>query len=404
MAKQKERTTLQKTNWTQSFTLVGKPKFTEYTYTIDKRSEKSDWIYNSLNLGIDCGSKSGTVYCEMMGGYGSERTNNVIYVHGKNEDGTDDFKNSFTIAWEDRFEESILEEIGDMCFLRVGLEVDTKGQTVTKKFLSQYDAIAYIKDVLTEDMVVNVRGQLRYSMYNGNLRCRKEINSIYLSKAEPENFRATFIQTMLIDRDCIGRDSMDKDKNVLYVDAYLLEKFKEFNGWDLTEDGKVKGGIFVPLRKRFEYDLNGKSQEATTLTISKIFKVKKGVSQVTFEGDFIESGATVKATEADLSEDIKMCIAMGMYTLEQALALCADNGSKERRMVLSKIHLKKVGDDDNKTLAMQYTPEVYTEDDLLLDCLVPKETNDEDDELPFGNDEDTSSQEEDDLAALLANM
>lgn len=404
MAKQKERTTLQKTNWTQSFTLVGKPKFTEYTYTIDKRSEKSDWIYNSLNLGIDCGSKSGTVYCEMMGGYGSERTNNVIYVHGKNEDGTDDFKNSFTIAWEDRFEESILEEIGDMCFLRVGLEVDTKGQTVTKKFLSQYDAIAYIKDVLTEDMVVNVRGQLRYSMYNGNLQCRKEINSIYLSKAESENFRATFIQTMLIDRDCISRDSIDKDKNVLYVDAYLLEKFKEFNGWDLTEDGKVKGGIFVPLRKRFEYDLNGKSQEATTLTISKIFKVKKGVSQVTFEGDFIESGATVKATEADLSEDVKMCIAMGMYTLEQALALCADNGSKERRMVLSKIHLKKVGDDDNKTLAMQYTPEVYTEDDLLLDCLVPKETNDEDDELPFTEDNDISSQEEDDLAALLANM
>lgn len=404
MAKQVERTPLAKQNWTQSFTLVGKPKFTEYTYTIDKRSEKSDWIYNSLNLGIDCGSKSGTVYCEMMGGYGSERTNNVLFVHGKNEDGTDDFKNSFTIAWEDRFEESILEEIGDMCFLRVGLEVDTKGQTVTKKFLSQYDAIAYIKDVLTEDMVVNVRGQLRYSMYNGNLQCRKEINSIYLSKAEPENFRATFIQTMLIDRDCISKDSIDKDKNVLYVDAYLLEKFKEFNGWDLTEDGKVKGGIFVPLRKRFEYDLNGKSQEATTLTINKIFKVKKGVSQVTFEGDFIESGATVKATEADLSEDVKMCIAMGMYTLEQALALCADNGSKERRMVLSKIHLKKVGDDDNKTLAMQYTPEVYTEDDLLLDCLVPKETNDEDDELPFTEDNDISSQEEDDLAALLANM
>ena len=218
--KQKEKTPLTRSNWTAQFTLVGEAKISEnYTYTIDKKSESSDWIYNRLNLGINCGPKHGTVYAEMSGGYGSERTNNVIYVHGKNEDKTDDFKNQYTVDWNDRFEESILEDLGDTCFIRVGLEKDTKGDTYVKRFLSAYDAIAYIKEHLEDGMIVNVRGQLRYSMYNDKVQCKKEINSIFLSKAEPKDYRATFVQTMLLDKDSAGKDTIDTEKKVMYVHA-----------------------------------------------------------------------------------------------------------------------------------------------------------------------------------------
>ena len=65
--------------------LVGEAKINaDYTYKLDERSEKSDWVYNSLNLGVDCGDVCGTVYAELMGGYGAER-DNVVYVHGKEE-------------------------------------------------------------------------------------------------------------------------------------------------------------------------------------------------------------------------------------------------------------------------------------------------------------------------------
>ena len=86
MAK-KERTPLAKSNgWTSVFNLVGEVKLNDYTFKLDEKSEKSDWVYNALNLGVDCGEKHGTVYAELMGGYGSERQN-AVYVHGKDENG-----------------------------------------------------------------------------------------------------------------------------------------------------------------------------------------------------------------------------------------------------------------------------------------------------------------------------
>ena len=64
--------------------ILGKAVVNDYTFTIDKRSESSDWIYNRLNLTVDCGEKHGRISTELMGGYGSERGDkNVIYVHGK---------------------------------------------------------------------------------------------------------------------------------------------------------------------------------------------------------------------------------------------------------------------------------------------------------------------------------
>ena len=403
-SKQKEKTPLSKTNWTQQFTLVGKAIVNDYTFKLDEHSNKSDWIYNQLNLNVDCGEHSGKVSAEMMGGYGSERNNNVIYVHGKNEDNSDDFKNQYTIDWVDRFDESILEDIGSTCFINIGLEKDIHDKTVVKRFLTPYDAIAYVSEHLEDGMVINVRGQLRYQLYNGNVQCRKEINSIFLSKAEPDAYRASFVQTMLLDKDSAGKNTIDKDKKVMYVNAYILEKFKEFNGWDLTENGKIKGGIFVPLRKTFEFDLNGKEPTQTAKLIDKVFKVKKGVTQITFEGEFVETGAAVTATEDDLTDDVKDMIDCGFYTLEEALVKCSTNGARERKMMILKPQIRMVGDDDNKTSQVQIFPEQFAEEDLQLDCLVPRETED-DDEVPFEEamnaPEETNSEEADDLAALL---
>lgn len=404
MAK-KEKTVLTKQNWQQSFNLVGEVRLSDYVFKLDQHSEKSDWIYNSMNLGIYCGESYGTVYGECMSGYGGERQN-VIFVHGKDENGKDDFKNTYQIDFEDRFDESILEDIGDLCFVTAGLERDSKEKVFYKKFLSPYDFIAYCAEHLEENMVVNVRGQLKYTVYNGNIQCRKEINSIALSSATPDKYRATFTQTMLLDRDSVTKDSIDKDKGVINVDAYVLEKFKEYNGWDLTDGGKVKGGAFVPLHKSFEYEINSEKPELTTAIINKLFKVKKGVMQVTWEGEFVESGATITATVDDLTDDIRELIELGLYTEEEALAKCTVGGSKEIRMILKKPAIRMVGDDENKVPEIQRFEGVFEEEDLQLECLTKKETDEDDetDEVPFEEDavEETTVDEDDELASLLA--
>jgi hypothetical protein len=385
MAK-KERIELDKKDWTSRFTLVGEANVNDFTFKMNQTSDKSDWVWNQINLRVDCGEKHGKVDCELMNGYGSER-DNVIYVHGKKEDGTDDFSNSYTIAWEDRFDEDILKDIGSLCFIRVGLEKTDKDKTFYKDFLTGYDAIEYMNEHLTDGTVIKVDGQLRYSVYNGSIQCRKEITSLVLSQATPDKYRATFIQTMLLDEDSCTKESLDKDASVLLVDAYLLEKFKEYNGWDLTENGKNKGGQFVPLRKRFEFDVDlttdiGKKKIQAVLSSDKMFKVKKGtVTQITFEGEFVESGAAVQATLDDVPDDIKELIEIGVFTEEEALAKCSDNGSRERRMLILKPHTKKVGDEDSKTTVLVLTPEKYSSEDLIFDFLSPKE--EDEDEVPF---------------------
>lgn len=389
-----EKKVIKKENWVSNFNLIGKPVIGDYTFKIDEKSDKSNWIYNAMNLGVDCGERAGTVYCELMGGY-AEGGNNKIYAHGKTENGQDDFEQKIEVDWEDRNNEDVLEEIGSLSFIRVGLEKTSEGKNFYKDFLSPYDAIAYIKDHLTEDMVVNVRGNLKYSSYNDNVQVRKNITSIVLSKADDSSkYKATFTQSILLDKDSANLKNIDKDKGVMYVDAKVLDYLKEYNGIE------VKGQY--PYAKRFEFEFPNLEDGKQCKTIfEKIFKVKKDVTQITMEGEFIESGAMVTATWEDVPDDIKDLVAMGVYSEEEALAKCTANGNKERRMVLKKPMVKMVGnDDEDKRPVLQMFPEKFTEDALVLDYLYKKESESNDDNVPFDTDTDSEGGQLDWLNAL----
>lgn len=360
---------IKRTDWSSSFNLIGAAKVNDYTYKIDAKSEKSSWIYNSLSLSVDCGEKFGNIRVELMGGY-SDGQNNVIYAHGKDDDGNEDWSKQITVDWDDRFDEGVLEEVGDGCFLTVGLEKTTQGKTYYKRFLSAYDAIAYIQEHLVDGTVVNIRGRLQYSEYNGNTQVRKTIQSIVLSSVDdPANYRARFTQSILLDKDSASLKNIDKDKGVMYVDARVLDYVKEINGVE------IKGQY--PFSKTFEFEMDFTKPDLCKKIVEKVFKVKKGVTQITFDGDFIEGGATITATMDDLTDEIKEMIDMGIYTKEEALVTCSAGGSRERRMVLRKPTIKLVGDD--KTPVLQKFEQKYDEDELVID--IP-------DEAPF--EEETS--------------
>lgn len=354
-----EKKIITKSNWVSNFTLIGNPVITDKTYKIDAISEKSSWRYNSMHLGIDCGEKYGRVYADMMGGYSEER-DNVIYAHGKNEDGTDDFSNRIIVDWEDRFNEDVLESVGDLCFINIGIEKTSGGNTYVKKFLSAYDAIAYVNEHLEKDMVVNVRGRLEYSMYRDNVQIRKNINSIILSKVEdPSKYAAKFTQSILIDKESVSSDDIDKEKGVIYVNTRVLDYLKEYNGIE------VRGQFPYNVQFEFEMDFNKKEQCAKIM--DKLFGVKKDVTQITFEGEFIEGGAAVTATWDDVPDDIKELVEMEVFTKEDAIAECSSGGNTERRMVLRKPYIRLVG--ENKIPELQKFENQYTEDELILDYL-----------------------------------
>ena len=376
-----EKNVITKSDWVSNFTLIGEAKVNDYTFKIDEHSNKSSWIYNSMNLGIDCGEKFGCVYAELMGGYSEDREN-IIYVHGKDENGNDDFGQTFTVDFEDRLNDEVLESVGDLCFITVGLEKTDKGKTYYKNFLSAYDAIAYVQEHLEDGMVVNVRGRLQYSIYNDNVQVRKTIQSIVLSNVDdPSKYVARFTQSVLLDKDSASLKDVDKDKSVMYVNARVLDYLKELNGVEIRGQ--------YPYNVTFEFPMDLTKQETCKKIYEKLFKVKKNVRQVTFEGEFVEGGAVVQTSWEDVPDDIKDLVEIGVYSKEEALQKCSANGSRERRMLLKKPHIKLVGDD--KTPIIQVFDDKYTEDELVIDTGA---TEEDEEELPF--DEDTSSNESSD--------
>ena len=368
MAKEKEITPIKK--GTAQFNLIGKAKVSDFTFKIDVASGKegSDWIYNQMNLGVDCGD-CGTIYADLMSGYGSER-DNVVYVHGKKEKDngqkTDDFDNNFTIDWDDRLDEDNFESIGDMCFITVGIEKDEKNNTVYKKFLSGYDAIQYISDNLDNETIINVKGNLKYQLYDDKVSVKKEITSIALSKATEDKFKASFTQTILVESDAIGK--VDKETRTVPITGLVIDFMKEYQGNKIyrTVKGKKKEGTNLPLVKVFEIEV-GEDTNKTTLLL-KQFKTKaKKVTELTVDGIFTKGALnSVEVGEEDIPDDIKELIEMGVIDKDEILGKLAfaNGGKRPERMVITAPNVKIKEVNDNKIPVIQKESNKYSEDDV----------------------------------------
>ena len=105
---------------------------------------------------------------------------------------------------------------------------------------------------------------------------------------------------MLLTKDSLGK--VDKTTGILPIYAKVLDYIKEYKGKEVRAN--------IPYNKTFEFELDLSTPDIAQKVIDKIFKVRKDVTEVTFEGDLIEGGALVTATEDDLPDDIKALIVL----------------------------------------------------------------------------------------------
>lgn len=394
MAKTEEKVTLKKGQ--ASFQLIGEAKINDYTFKINEQSN-SGWVYNNMNLGVDCGNGN-TVYCDMMGGYSSVN-DSVIYVHGKKDDNgkeVDDYENRFTIDWDDRFDSNIIDQVGKQCFITVGLEKDAKDKTFIKKFLSSYDAIEYIQEHLEKDTVINIKGILKYSEYQGNSQVKKEVNSVFLSKADDASkYSATFQQTILIDKDSVGK--YDKETGSFPITAYIVDYVGKYG------ESKQEIKQNVVFTKVFQFEVAEAEIEKGTKLLNKLFKAKKdNVNEIMVEGNIVEGQAKVSITLDDVPEDIRELIELGAYTEEEALAKCAVGNSREKKMVIKKPVIRIVGEGDEKTPVIVRIDDKYKFDDLIfLSQLIKSDEDKSDNETSSKSDDENKEYSLDDLDALL---
>lgn len=396
MAKTKERKALKKGK--AAFNLIGRVKVTDKTFNLDN-SYDSGWTDNSMYVGVDCGNGN-TVYAEMRSGFFPDK-DNVIRAYSKDEKDDAGKSKSVEIAWEDRLDESLYDSISDSSFLTVGVEKDVKDKTVYKKFLTAYDAVEYLNEHLEDGMIVNVKGTIGYSEYEGNVSTKKEITSIVLSKIDDEaDFKATFSQTILVDSKSIGKKN--DDKGTMELVAYVIDYVGK-----LKIDGEkieVKKNVTYP--KTFEVAIN-ENPEITAKMLQRFFKPKKGkITEITVAGNLVEGGSTVNITEDDIPDDIKELIEMGLYSEEEAeKKIAVGNGNRERRMIIVKPDITYVGTGDDRKPTVAFEDGKYDEDDLyfyeqaLLDAGAEPSSDDDTD----SENEETSS-EDDDLLAMLEGM
>ena len=397
MAKTTERKALKK--GTATFTLIGKAKVTDKTFNLDN-TYNSGWTDNQMYLGVDCGNGN-VVYGEMRGGFFPDDDN---ILRGFSKDDKDDTGKSkqVEIAWEDRFNEDLLDTIADTSFITVGVEKDVKGKTVYKKFLSAYDAVEYLNEHLEDGMTVNVKGNIGYSEYEDNVSTKKEITSIVLSKVEDEaDFKATFTQTILLDSNSIGKK--DEEKNTITLNAYVID----YVGKPKIDGKKVEIRKNITYPKQFEVAIND-NPEVTAKMLQRYFKVKKKntLNALTVVGNLIEGAAIVNITEDDIPDDIKELIEMGLYSEEEAKTKCAVGGNnRERRMVIVKPDITYVGQDDNRKPTVAIEEAKYEDTDLYFYAQALNDAGvgtDEEDTSSEVDSDDVS--EEDDLLAMLDNM
>ena len=394
MAKSTEKKALKKGKAT--FNLIGRAKVTDKTFNLDN-SYDSGWTDNQMYLGVDCGNGN-IVYAEMRSGFFPDK-DNVIRAYDKNEKDESGKSKSVEIAWEDRFDESLLDSIADSSFLTVGVEKDVKGKTVYKKFLTAYDAVEYLNEHLEDGVVVNVKGNIGYSEYEGNVSVKKDITSIVLSKVEEEeDFKATFSQTILVDSKSIGKKN--EEKGTMTLDAYVVD----YVGSPKIDGEKVEIKKNVVFPRTFEVEIN-ENPEITAKMLQRFFKPKKKntLNEITVTGNLVEGAAIVNITEDDIPDDIKELIAMGLYSEEEAEKKCAvGNNNREKRMIIVKPDITYVGQGDERKPTVAFEENKYEDSDLyfyeqaLNDAGVDTETDNEE------ASDDTS--EDDDLLKMLEGM
>ena len=105
-----------------------------------------------------------------------------------------------------------------------------------------------------------------------------------------------------------------------------------------------------------------------------LFSVRREVTQITFNGKFVESGATVKTTIDDLDDDIKDMIEAGIYSLEDALEDASQNGGVDRRMILTKPLLNKASAEEKTKATIKKIEKAYKEQEMYYPCF---DTSDE---------------------------
>lgn len=396
-------TTVNKKATFGDFTVTGLVKgLGEDSFQFDVKGKNNiNWNQNVMSIRLD-DTKGNSFFLNTRDGFDLVRGKD-IYTQSK------DGKN-LKIPFGERMNELLLEKVDENKMIRVGYAIaeveDEKGHKyntwVYKNFLTVFDLIKFLKESLQNDMKVTFKGRTKYQSYNGETSEQYEIQRVYIEPQDvPEKFNTyqfgfEFNQTFLLNSDSVD-DSKFESEGIAKVKAYIyqLETKKGADGKNIkttNDEGKQVNAKF-PVVYPVEYVVRaGEKKDVMKKVIDKYLNVTGDtVRCIEYVGKFVQGYSVSNITEDDLPEDVKEMIELGLYTVEDALKMCA---GKERISEQQLIKPRLVKIDDKASIHMD--DKTYTKDDLTHIV--------ENEEVEVNVPQSNNQQEDDEVEDLLAGL
>ena len=178
-----------------NFDVIGHVMIDDNTFPKEESKSASGYVYKRASFLIKA-DQSSSMYVQLMGGH--REVNPQVWVRNKNGEIT-------PINWDLRDKEAALSNVDSRSFMRVGLEKDEDGKLIVKQFVAELDLLNYLAEHLDNNMYVEIKGNVEYSRYNGNIQRHFNIRSVFLKDEETVKPKAIVEQTYLLDEHSLPR-------------------------------------------------------------------------------------------------------------------------------------------------------------------------------------------------------
>ena len=351
-----------KTSRRNTFTFEGHAIVNDNSFTINKTNEAGTWVFNSLNIGVDCGDH-GINYVNLMGGYNPKGGSYITIQKVDSKGLILPKEDNITVDWEDRLDFDVTaEDINKTNFVEVTLEKDGNGKNIQKSFIASYDAVAYIKEFITDKLPIVVRGHIDYRLNGAGDEwiASHIVDSIQIKNEEFLQPKAILNLMVLVDKNTLGKPNIEEKNVPLFVKtAFYIYKINK---------DVYKQTCAIPIKILFDLtsvDINDEEQKKKfTYGVEHFFSPEKGKKEFTSEILFrCHYSGGVKKTEInleDLPKDIREGIENGFISKEQVMGSMAIQGPQNKDIIFDSV-VTRVETIENEDGSSYTVPKVIAE-------------------------------------------
>ncbi|PWT35102.1 hypothetical protein DKZ29_08030 [Limosilactobacillus reuteri] len=321
-------------------------------------SEKTGFSYMKVGFSVKA-NDSQSAYVTLFGGHNpSHPEKDVIYA-------TNTEKETTKIKWSLRKNEEILKSLADWSFVHIQIEKDENGELISKKFLSQIDAIIYLSEHLKDGMDIRVSGTIDYQEYNGEVQRTYNVSRITLNTPNKDgkvNHYARIRQTYLVD------------------DKALSKHWEE----ELENDGKTTLSLWVPqyvggttkkvlpMAQDLVVGVMKDNLDLTKKIVKKLFIPSSKAIREIHTIDKIVYGVKEEKGQVEFTPEVQELIDMGFMDKEDVENADTITGNRVDEIVFERPAFEIIGDKKQLAMADRYAPEAITvqdsEEETIIDA------------------------------------